>query len=120
MTSLVEASLDVATRLTEIAQREGYIPHIVGVHSIELVGDATASIYLAIDDPDLDCGMGCEGFIIVLVDERAIMGMDRGDILQAFRAVMDTPFTEFVSAATCPLARVVGADQAIDLHRQSR
>jgi hypothetical protein len=81
--TLIEASFDVAATLNEIAEREGLAPNIVGIHSIERGRGGQVSIYLSVDDPGLDCGMGCEGFIIVLVSERAIAGMDHGEILEA-------------------------------------
>jgi hypothetical protein len=83
MTSLVEASFDVATTLNEIAAREGRAIHITDIHSIQRSGDGTVSIYLDVDPPGVDCGVGGESCIICLVDERAIIGMDRADILAA-------------------------------------
>ena len=80
---LDEASFDIAMTLNEIAQRESRAIHIVGIHSIARVGDGTLSIYLDVDPPGVDCGMGGESCIIVFVDERAVVNMDRDDILAA-------------------------------------
>ena len=83
MQTLVEASFNTAITLNEIAEREGRAVNIIDVQSIEREGDGTASIYLGLDDPSVDGGMGCEGFIIYLVNERAIAGMNHDDILAA-------------------------------------
>ena len=81
--TLDQASFEIATTLNEIAQREGCAMHITDIHSIARTHDGQVSIYLTVDPPGIDCGVGGESCIICLVDEHAIAGMDQADILAA-------------------------------------
>ena len=81
--TLDQASFEIATTLTEIAQREGRAMHITDIHSIVRTHGGQVSIYLDVDPPGADCGAGGESCIICLVDERAVVNMDRDDILAA-------------------------------------
>jgi hypothetical protein len=81
--TLDEASFEIATTLNEIAQREGRAMHIVDIHSIVRTDRGQVSIYLDVFPPGIDCGVGGESCVIALVDEHAIAGMDRDDILRA-------------------------------------
>ena len=90
MQTLLKASFDVAVTLNEIAAREGRAMNITDIHSIVRVGDGILSIYLDVDPPGVDCGAGGESCIIVHVDERAIAGMDRDDILAALMGSGET------------------------------
>ena len=82
--TLIEANFYVASMLSEIAARENCpLLSITGIHSIVRSGDGLVSIYVDVDPPGIDCGPGGESTIIVHVDERAVAGMDRDDILRA-------------------------------------
>ena len=81
--TLDQASFEIATTLNEIAQREGRAMHITDIHSIVRTHGGQVSIYLDVDPPSADCGAGGETCIICLVDERAVVNMDRDDILAA-------------------------------------
>ena len=82
--TLDEASFEIAVTLIEIAERQN-CPRlsISGIHSITRVADGTLSIYLDVDPPGIDCGPGGESNIIVHVNERAVYGMCRDEILRA-------------------------------------
>ena len=80
MQTLDEASFEIARQLVEIAATEGRLPRIIGLHSIERIGDGQASIWLELDDAEANEGMG---IVICHVYESAVSGMDRGDILRA-------------------------------------
>ena len=75
-----EASFVILGQLMEIAANEGRMPCITGIHSIVSIGDGTASVYVDLDDPNANEGMG---IVIVHVNESAMSGMDHADILQA-------------------------------------
>ena len=79
MQTLHEASFEIARQLVEIAQAEGRLPRVVGIHSIENFGDGEASVWLELDDAAANEGTG---IVWCHVDERAVVGIDRADILR--------------------------------------
>ena len=76
--ALHEASFVVMDWMLHIAQTEGRMPNIIGLHSIAGCGQGQVSVWLELDDPNANEGMG---IIACHVDASAIAGMDRGDIL---------------------------------------
>ncbi|MGC2454721.1 MAG: hypothetical protein WA592_18360 [Pseudolabrys sp.] len=81
--TLDEASFYVAATLNEIAAREGRAMHITDIHSVVRTHGGQVSIYLDVDPPGVDCGVGGESCIIVLVDERAVLDMNQAELLRA-------------------------------------
>jgi hypothetical protein len=76
---LHEASFAVMDWMLHIAATEGRMPNI-GVHSIAGCGQGQVSVWLELDDPNANEGMG---IIDCHVDASAVAGMDRNDSLAA-------------------------------------
>lgn len=74
-----EASFMITRQLMQIAESEGRMPCIVGVHSIVSIGDGLASLWLDLDDPNANEGTGV---MMCHVDECAVSSMAH-DILRA-------------------------------------
>lgn len=86
VSSLDEASFAIAGDLMKLAQTEGRLPRITGIHSIVPIGDGEVSIWLALDDPNANEG---NGVLWCHVDERALLGVDRDEIFRVLMCVCD-------------------------------
>ena len=85
--TLVEASFEVIRALMQIAALEGRMPHVVGVHSVMRCDHTKdlASVWLDLDEPNANAGMGV---LMLHIDERDVLGMDHDDIMAA---LLDSP-----------------------------
>ena len=70
--TLDEASFDIARWLVELAQAEGRLPRITGIHALCALAMAEVSIWLDLDDPNANEG---NGIVLCRVDECAVLGM---------------------------------------------
>lgn len=80
MKTLHEAGFVILESLMHIERTEGHMPNIIGLHSIADWGQGQVSIWVELDDPNANEGMG---IIDCHVDASAVAGMDRNDSLAA-------------------------------------
>ncbi|MGA8173541.1 MAG: hypothetical protein WB839_02110 [Pseudolabrys sp.] len=78
------------------------MPNIIGLHSIADWGQGQVSIWVELDDPNANEGMG---IIACHVDERCIAGMDQNEVWEALTGYHGPIFTE-----VC-----IGTDLSLDL-----
>ena len=80
--TLIEASFEVQRALLQIAAHERRMVHVIGVHSIVRC-DGTkglASVWLDLDEPDANEGMGV---LMLHIDERDVVGVSHDEIMAA-------------------------------------
>ena len=80
--TLVEASFEIQRALMEIARVEGRLPRVVGVHSVAPhdCHEGIASVWLDLDDPRSNAGMGV---LILHINEHDVLHMGPDQILTA-------------------------------------
>jgi hypothetical protein len=102
MQTLHEAGFVILESLMHIERTEGHMPNIIGLHSIADWGQGQVSIWVELDDPNANEGMG---IIACHVDERCIAGMDQNEVWEALTGYHGPIFTE-----VC-----IGTDLSLDL-----
>ena len=102
MQTLHEAGFVILESLMHIERTEGHMPNIIGLHSIADWGQEQVSIWVELDDPNANEGMG---IIACHVDERCIAGMDQNEVWEALTGYHGPIFTE-----VC-----IGTDLSLDL-----